>query len=153
VLALSGFYIVWRGAAPERIGIGILVVGSILTVVAGETQGLAFTSFEAAVFAVDLAVLAAYVALALCADRYWPLWVAGLQAIGVATHAAELASSAVIPWAYSIGQALWGYPMLLAIVIGAARHRSRTLRYGADRSWNSFFAPPGRRTPPNGPIG
>lgn len=152
LLGLAALYIGFAGAAPERIGIGIVAVGSLFSFVVGTLEGLEFERFELGVFLIDLAVLAAFVALALFADRHWPLGVAGLQLVGLSSHAAELVSSQVIAWAYSIGQSLWAYPMIVLIVAGAVRHRRRLRALGTDRSWWTS-SPPFRVTAPPGPTG
>ena len=140
LLALCSSYIFLRGAPPERIGIAILVVGSIVSVLSANAYPARFRSMEIGIFLVDLAVLAAYVALALRADRFWPLWVAGFHLVGVATHTAMAASPDVVPRAYAIAQAFWGYPMLAAMVAGTWRHRNRLARFGEDASWADFSA-------------
>lgn len=138
LLALCSSYILLRGAAPERIGISILIVGSILSVLSANAYPLRFQHMETGVFLVDLAVLVAYVALALRADRYWPIWVSGFHLVGVATHAAMAASPDVVPRAYAMAQSFWGYPMLAAMIAGTWRHCGRVSRYGDDPSWSDF---------------
>jgi hypothetical protein len=152
LLALGSLYTFWRGGAPERVGMAILVIGSILSTLSLRAMPVRFHDVEMGVFIVDIVALLLFVGLALAADRYWPLWVAGLQLVGVASHVLRLADADVIPWAYAITQSLWGYPILLAMVIGAARHRKRLTTLGADRSWARFFGPPGRAMPPPGPT-
>ncbi|MDQ8756448.1 hypothetical protein RCO27_09420 [Sphingosinicella sp. LHD-64] len=153
VLALCGLYVFWRGGAAERVGMGIVVVGSILTTLsASASLTVRFHSIEVGMFLVDVAVFVAFAALALFADRFWPLWVAGLQLVGTLSHTLVLASSQVVAWAYAVTQALWAYPILLIIVIGAARHHRRLKLSGADPSWTRSSVPPGLPTHPPGPT-
>lgn len=144
-------YAMLRGGAPERIGITILAVGSVLTVVAVSGPAIRFGSLEVGIFLVDVAALLTFLFLALYAERLWPLWVAALQAIGTAAHAVKLMDPTVIRWAYAFALAFWSYPMLLIIVLGTWNHQKRLARFGVDRSWSSSSsrsAPP----PPGGPI-
>lgn len=137
LLTLCGAYVFIRGGVPERIGIAILVMGSILsTASATANYALRFRQMEAGIFLVDVVGLIALVALALRANRFWPLWVAGFHLVGVATHAAMAASPDVVPRAYAMAQAFWGYPMLAAMVAGTWRHRRRLARFGADEPWS-----------------
>ena len=137
LLALCSVYVLLRGGAPERIGIAILITGSILsTASATANYALRFRQMEAGIFIVDVLGLVALVALALRANRFWPLWVAGFHLVAVATHAAMAASPDVVPRAYAMAQAFWGYPMLAAMVAGTWRHRDRLARYGEDPSWS-----------------
>lgn len=152
LLIICAAYVWRRGGAPERVGIAILVIGSLAsTAAANADYGTRFHSMEGGMFAVDVAVLIAFLLLALKAERFWPLWVTGFHFVGVATHTAILVSPGVVPWAYAVGQALWGYPIILLLVLGTRWHRQRLARLGADRSWTNFSAPFGRKTPSGGP--
>ena len=90
-LALCSIYILARGGAPERLGILVAIVASVLST-ASVTRGMAsrFSSVEAGILIIDLITLVAFLALVARADRYWPLWVAGMHTVSVATHAAIL---------------------------------------------------------------
>ena len=136
LLALCSTYILAKGAPPERTGISILIIGSVLSVLSASAYPMRFQHMEVGIFVVDLVGLIALVVLALRADRYWPIWVAGFHLVGVATHAAMAASPEVVPRAYAMAQAFWGYPMLAAMMAGAWRHRNRLARYGEDPSWS-----------------
>jgi hypothetical protein len=109
-------------------------------------------SVEIGVFIVDAVCLVAFLVLALRANRFWPLWVAGLQLIGTAGHAVKLADPEIIRRAYQIVLVFWSYPMLLLIVLGTWRHQQRLARFGVDRSWSSSWARSGR-TRGGGPTG
>ena len=140
-----------RGGAPERIGAAILAIGSVLTLAAVSARGSRFHSVENGIFLVDAAAFAAFVVLALRAERFWPLWIAALQGIGLAGHGVKLADPGVIWRIYAFALAFWSYPMLFLLVLGTWNHQKRLTRFGVDRSWSSFSgrsAPP----PPAGPI-
>ncbi|MEA3043143.1 MAG: hypothetical protein QOH47_981 [Sphingomonadales bacterium] len=153
-LALCSVFILARGGAPERVGILIAIVASVLST-ASVTRDLAtrFSSLEAGVFIIDLVTLAAFLALVAWADRFWPLWVAGMHIVSVVTHAAVMIDASVLPRVYAFTEALWCYPILVAMVIGTIRHRRRLALYGIDRSWAPFFARSMRPAPRRGPTG
>jgi hypothetical protein len=144
-------YVALRGAAPERIGASIILVGSILSTAALSSPAGRFTSVEAGVFLVDLAAFVGLLVLSLRAERLWPLWVTALQLIATAAHAVKLMEPGLIRAAYAIVMGLWTYPVLLIIVFGTFNHQRRMARFGVDRSWSSFS---GRSGPPPraGPI-
>lgn len=104
-------------------------------------------------FLVDFVVFVAFVWLALKADRFWPIGVAALQFAGFTSHIAKAASSGVIAWAYSIGQSLWGYPIILLILWGTVRHRRRLRAFGADSSWTRYSSQSAPTTPNDGRVG
>lgn len=144
-------YALLKGAAPERIGASIIGIGSILTVLAASGSAHRFASVEIGIFIVDVGCFVAFLVLALRAERYWPLWIAGLQLIGTSGHAVKLVDPEVIRRAYWFIQAFWSYPMLLLIVLGTFRHQQRLARFGADRSWSSSWGRSARK-PETGPT-
>ena len=125
-----------RGGAPERLGITIIAVGSILSVIVASGFAARFRTVEWGILLVDVGVLIAFLAIALRTDRYWPLWAAGFHTIGVATHVATLADPDVVSRAYALAQGFWAYPMMIAVAIGTRNHqrRSRPPRRGSWRS-------------------
>ena len=140
------------GGAPERIGAAIFLTGSVLTYVALETSPIDFRGVEVGVFIIDVVVFAAFVLLAVRANRYWPLWMSALLGLGVVGHLAMLLHPRVIPWAYAVVLSIWSYPILLLLVAGTFAHRRRLIRNGADPSWTRSSGPAGRPMPPPGPT-
>jgi hypothetical protein len=139
------------GGAPERIGAAIFLIGSVLTYVTLELSPVDFRGVEIGVFIIDVVVFAAFVLLALRANRYWPLWMSALLGLGVVAHLAMLVHPRVIPWAYAVVLSIWSYPILLLMAAGTFAHRRRLRENGADPSWTRSSAPPGPPTPPAGP--
>jgi hypothetical protein len=152
ILAACCLYAALRGGAPERIGALIFFGAAIFTTAALSTPTARWGEVEIGAFAVDLAMLAALFAVALRADRLWPLWVTALQLIGVAGHAVKLVDAQVIRQAYAFVMAFWSYPMLALLVFGTWNHQRRLAKFGADKSWSSSSGRSERR-PPSGPIG
>lgn len=149
LLLLCLGYALLRGASPERIGAIILLVGSLLTLATISTQAGSYGAVETGVFIVDLATLAAFSALALRAERFWPTWVAALQLLGTSGHLVKLTDPDLLPRAYAFAAIFWSYPMLLLIALGTWRHQRRLAAFGVDRSWSSSS---GRSEPTTGPT-
>lgn len=137
LLAACLAYTFARGGEPEKAGISIIAVGSVLSNLLVSARPLRFSHVETGIFAVDLLALAAFAVLAVRAERYWPLWIAALQLIGTAGHAVKMVDSHVIRLVYAFIMAFWTYPMLMLVVLGAWRHQRRLARFGVDRSWSS----------------
>jgi hypothetical protein len=137
-------YALRRGGPPERIGVTILAIGSVLTVTALwmsailHGRGHIYRSVEIGVLIVDAMVLIGFLVLALRADRYWPMWIVALQILGMSGHLVKFADPAIIPRAYAFIVAIWSYPMIALLVIGTWRHQRRLSRFRADRSWSRF---------------
>lgn len=115
-----------RGGRPERIAALVAFVASLLSHAAFSPAISRFAQVEATVLAVDVAVLGAFVALALKSDRYWPIWIAALQLIGVLAHFARLVDPSMMRTGYAFILALWSYPMLALIALGTWRQHRRT---------------------------
>lgn len=151
ILVACWLYALLKGGAPERVGSTIIGFGSFMSLVAVSGPSARFVAVEVGVVLVDVAACVAFVILALRAERYWPLWVAALQCIGTAGHAAKLLDPGVIRLAYAFVLAFWTYPMLLLIVLGTWNHQKRLARNGVDKSWSTSSGRWGRE-PPAGPI-
>lgn len=145
-------YAMWRGGAPERI-VAILMLAAV-----SAGLGLSmivparFNGVETGIVIIDCVMLAILLAVALYAERFWPIWMTGLQAVAVAAHLAKMVSPAVIPWAYAAMLAFWSYPMMAILVVGTWRHRQRMAAYGADRSWSDFSPQSAAPAPPRWPM-
>jgi hypothetical protein len=135
LLACCG-YAFWRGGAPERAVAAIFIVGVVATHLAASDRESRFSSAELGIVLVDTAALVALTAVALRAERFWPLWIAAMQAVGTAGHLARLVDPEVIRWAYAFGLAIWSYPMLCLLALGTWQHQQRLARLGFDRSWS-----------------
>lgn len=128
-------YALARGGAPERIGATIFLAAALLSLAVSEPAGSRFDSVELGVLLVDLGVLAGFMALAIKANRFWPIWMSGMQGVQVLSHFAIAVNATVIPWAYWNAQTLWSYPMLVLLAAATAWHRARLRTSGADPSW------------------
>jgi uncharacterized membrane protein len=115
-----------RGGRPERVGVLILIVGSVLTVVANSPLPHRYASVETGVLVVDVGVLLAYLALALLTDRYWPLWTTALQLLVVFAHLAKAADPEMLRNGYGFILAVWSYLQLLIITMGTRAHHRRS---------------------------
>ena len=137
-------YALWRGGAPERAVAAAFLVAGLATPLLDLPEVQRFYSVSVGVFAIDLLLLAALLAIALRADRFWPLLVVSLQAIIIIAHLVKFANPDLIRRAYSMMIAVWSYPQLLLLVVGTVRHRRRLARNGTDGSWKTSS---GRSTP------
>ncbi|WP_165799573.1 hypothetical protein [Sphingomonas oleivorans] len=132
-LTLCAGYALLRGRRPERIGATIMIMGSVLTWAAAAELAYRWHSVDQGIFAVDLGMLVALLALALRSERFWPLWATGFHTVGLVTHSAMMVDPAIVPRAYSLAQGFWAYPALLALAMG-----TRMSRKLPDRSAGHF---------------
>lgn len=124
-------YACWRGRREERIAASACVVATIVTVFVIPPVRERYLAMDASQLAIDIAMLATFVAIALRSDRFWPLWVAGLQLTMSLSHLMKAIDSELIPRAYAAAAVLWSYPILIVILVGtwrtSLRNRHRDL--------------------------
>ena len=126
LLSVSCGYALWRGDRDARSAAMVCIVATGMTVVLLTPGSTRYGLVETGVMAVDVATLGAFVVLALFSQRFWPLWVAGLQMTASAAHALKFIDNALVPLAYAVAERFWGYPILIIIGFGAFRgHRRR----------------------------
>ena len=128
VLLFVSAYAFARGRADERIVASICVAASIASVIVGRPAASAYSGMEVGLLLVDLGALAGFVAVALRSDRFWPLWVAGLQLTTLIAHALKAVQLDLMPEAYAAAARFWVYPIFAIIALGTWRSHRRLLR-------------------------
>ncbi|GAA4023194.1 hypothetical protein GCM10022280_24870 [Sphingomonas swuensis] len=111
----------WRGRFDERAAGLICVAGNLATMLVAQSMATRFQSFDLLAFLVDLCVLGAFVALALRSERFWPMWVAGLQLTATSVHLLKLVSPDLMRFVFGAALAFWSYPIILLIAVGTLR--------------------------------
>ena len=105
-----------RGRGLERWSAIVLVLASLVSPLVQKTG---FVSLEVGIMLVDMMVLIFLVTISLVSDKFWPLWAAGFELVGVVVHLARLTKSDVWFFAYSNAEIFWAYPVYLTLMIGA----------------------------------
>jgi hypothetical protein len=127
ILLISCGYALWRGRKYERIAAGVFLVATLLSFLSHLSLRAGYTAMNAGEIAVDSAVLIAVVAIALLSDRFWPLWIAGLQLVDSMAHVMKVIDVKLPPWGYAIAERFWSYPILVILFIGAWRQHRRSI--------------------------
>lgn len=127
VLIGSVIIVLRHGGQPERIGLAIMVVGSLLSALVVSEMPVRFSSVEPGIFAVDTIVLIALFLLAMTSKRFWPLWATSFHGAGMMTHLAASISTHSLTTAYALLQGFWAYPMFVTVLLGTWYHRQDSL--------------------------
>lgn len=127
LLVAVSLYAFLRGRADEKGAAAICILATIATRLVLSPQTIRYSGVEAGVFVVDLLALAGFTFIALRTDRFWPLWVAGLQLTTMVAHLLKAVQVELLPQAYAAAGRFWVYPIFLIIIIGTWRshHRAR----------------------------
>ena len=128
LLILTCGYALYRGGRHERLIAVVCIVGTIATVAVNSPLNKMYVHVEGGALLVDVAVLLAFVVIALLSDRFWPLWVAGLQLTTSAAHFLKAIDPHLVPLAYGAAVRFWSYPILLILAMGVWRHQNRRVR-------------------------
>jgi hypothetical protein len=125
LLAAVCFYAWLRGGPDERIIATTCLAGTAATLLAISPLHQRYSGVEEGLMLVDLAVLVGFVVVALRSDRFWPLWVAGLQLTTSIGHLLKGIDQELLPRAYGAALQFWSYPILLILVVGTYRRHRR----------------------------
>ena len=132
---------IWRwGAAPERWSIAVFIATMVVPVRLMEmfdANHPAFGAYSSLYIGLDFVAGAAFVAVALQANRNYPLWIAGFQLVAIAAHVSRGMVDTVSPLAYLIMAVGPSYCQLLLIFAGFVRHLLRQRRFGPYRAWRT----------------
>ena len=115
----------WRGGTEERMAASVCLLATVVTHFAASPLAHRYTNVESGLLAIDLAVLGAFVAIALCSSRFWPLWAAGFQLTVSMSHVLKSVDLELLPRAYAAAAVFWSYPILFVIVVGTWRARGK----------------------------
>lgn len=132
-LLAACLYALAAGGGPERSAAGVFVLAAAASYLAPYRH---FRELEIALFAIDLVTLIALGAIALRANRFWPLYVSALQLLTLAIHGAKAYQPALVHWMYGGASGKIAYPMILLLAIGVYRHRRRIADHGGDPDWS-----------------
>ena len=125
ILLLTCGYALWRGRKYEQMAATICIAASVISVLARAPLHERYSGVEVGDLLIDTTVLLAFVAIALKSDRFWPLWVAGLQLTISMSHLFKAIDANLLPLAYAAAERFWSYPTLVIIAIGAWRQHRR----------------------------
>lgn len=137
LLVATVLYALWRGGAPERAVALLILIAVIASALSLNTTAKVFGSREVGVFAIDIALGAAVIVVALKAERFWPLWLSALLILSVLLELAIWYAPYYYRAIYLILHASSAYPTLMLLALGTMRHRHRLKRFGRDPAWSA----------------
>jgi uncharacterized membrane protein len=125
LLVLVALYALLRGKRDERqVGL-IFVIGVVATELVLPPARQRFASVETHLMLVDVGVFLGFTWVALRSERFWPLWIAGLQLTAIFGHVLKAVEVDLFSRAYAAALVFWAYPMLLILAIGTWRGQRR----------------------------
>ena len=125
LLLLVVLYAFLRGSRDEKVVAIICAFGALATHYAIAPIHDRFENVEMGVMIIDALVLAGFVTVALQSNRFWPLWVAGLQLTATSGHLLKSINFDLLPKAYGAALVFWSYPIVIILAIGTWRFHHR----------------------------
>jgi hypothetical protein len=126
LLLVTCGYALWRGRKYEQMSALICLAASLVSVIARTRVHQPYLGIEGGDLVIDTLVTIAFVVIALRSDRFWPLWVAGLQLTISMSHIFKALEPDLLPLAYAAAERFWSYPTLLILFVGAWRQHRRS---------------------------
>ena len=117
-------YALLRGKTDARIVALVFLVGNFTTY-ALRSPIAYYSSVESGILIVDLLAFAGFTYAALISDRFWPLWVSGLQLTTSMGHVFKAIDENLLPLAYAAALRFWSYPILIILAVGVWRSHRR----------------------------
>ncbi|MGE3690541.1 MAG: hypothetical protein AB7F98_04090, partial [Novosphingobium sp.] len=127
----------WRGASPERcvvgVNVGMVVVDRLYHLAIGGP--VHFAIFDIGHFLIDLAAFAALSAVALKANRFYPICLAAIQLLAVTSHIVRAINPAVGGLVYAILILAPSYLLTAVFGAGMAWHLLHRRQRAGTPSW------------------
>ena len=135
-ILLTVTYALARGGGPERTTAIAFIGGAIGSLSVGFVHMPGeFRSVPVRLLFVDALLLLGLCLIAMRANRWWPIPVAGCQLVAVLVHAGKLLDSAMIPSGYAFLVKIMSWPMVALLAYGTWTHRRRLRRRIIVRDW------------------
>ncbi len=129
--------LIW-GRGPERaIAATWLIVFEVMERVyrASFGEGFQFTTIDMWLATSDCLAAVFWIAIAVNANRNYPLWIAGLQVLALTAHVARGLADVISPISYAVMVTIPGWMQLFILAIGLGRHIRREKLFGPYREW------------------
>ncbi len=135
-LLCAAGYALRYGEQPERSVATLLLASSAIDFVYHAlTTPPQFETIDPVHVVIDTLVLAGLLAIALNANRGWPLWVCGAQIIMMLGHLGKLYEVRTVLRGYWVMTQVPFMIQLTLLVIGTAAHNARLRQVGPYHSW------------------
>lgn len=118
-------YALARGRTDARIIALVFFVGNYVSAMLQSPLATSYRSVETGIFVIDVVGFLVFTSVALLSDRFWPLWISGLQLTTIFGHFLKAVDSSLMPLAYAVALRFWSYPILIIIAVGVWRSERR----------------------------
>jgi hypothetical protein len=121
-------YALLRGRTDARIVAVVFLIGDFGTTLLRSHLPGDYSSVETSTLIIDVLAFFGFTYAALISDRFWPLWISGLQLTTSMGHVFKAFDAHLLPLAYAAALRFWAYPILIILLIGTWRAQRRAKR-------------------------
>ena len=115
-------YALLRGRTDAKIVASVCIVANF----ASYAVVSRYRSVESGVLIIDVLTFLAFTWVALKSERFWPLWISGLQLTTTLGHLFKAIEADLMPLAYAAALRFWSYPILIILAVGVWRSERRS---------------------------
>lgn len=138
LLTVSVGLALWKGGAPEKGGVIVILTMAVFEALAINIIPSRFDAVDPGPLLSDLIGALGFGFLAIQAFRIWPLWATALQLLSLAAHFARWADIAVPKIVYALMRGMPTFMVFVVLLIGTILHMARLRRRGYDPSWQNW---------------
>lgn len=132
-------YAIYAGGKPERAAILAQLVALLLSLAAISFGSIPVRGLPIGLALVDFSLALALTILAMKANRFWTIVLAGMQVATIFAHFARLLAFPLPAAGYVIFVQFWSWPMLMVTAIGTYKHQSRKRKFGEEPDWKPLW--------------
>lgn len=93
-------------------------IACIAATLASRIVNTSYHHMEMNILMIDGGLLLGLVLLALKSDRFWPMYAAAFQLVGLVVHIGSLTETGNFAGAYAVGLIFWSYAVMAALMAG-----------------------------------
>jgi hypothetical protein len=120
-------YALIRGKADARIVALVFLIGNFATTLLRSHVADTYSTVETKILVVDILGFLGFTYAAMISDRFWPMWVSGLQLTTSMGHVLKAMDANLLPLAYAAALRFWSYPILIILLVGTWREHRRLI--------------------------
>jgi hypothetical protein len=96
----------------------LTAIGCIAATLLSRIVSTSYSHMEMSILLVDAGFLVGLLVMALRSDRFWPMYAAAFQFLGLVVHVGSMAETGDFARAYAVGLIFWSYAVMAALMIG-----------------------------------
>jgi hypothetical protein len=112
----------WKGGKPEKLAGAVMLAATTLSTISSDYSWL---NVQYRILLIDGTMMVFLIILALRADRWWPMFAAGFEGLGLLIHLAFWAQPKLMSLVYVTGLNIVGYLVFASLGVGVVTHLMR----------------------------